>query len=131
LIRCVFIAFLLSFCAPAIAHGTGPVQGFLQAADKDDKVKMASLIDGSKGLASKAFFKKLEGCYLRRLYETPDIGIAAAWMCVEDNGKSRVLIAQIATSGEQVSVNIVSEQTNNRPAPPRSGPVFLEDHDHG
>ena len=99
-----------------------PVAAFLRAADVNDFESMKSAIDPG----SANFLRKIGNCYLRRVYSnTQSHELIAAWMCSEGQGRSRVVIANIAAvSASKVSVSVQLDQVNNRPAPERAGSAF-------
>lgn len=99
---------------------SNPVEAFLRAADVNDFAAMEAAMDrgGSK------FLKKINNCYLRRVYQSPQ-GVIAAWMCSEGPDRSRVVIGNVGlTAGSKVSVVVGREDVNNRPAPERAGSAF-------
>ena len=101
-----------------------PVASFLKAADENDQSGITMLL----GKNAKSFLKKIDSCYLRRVYGNSTTGeILAAWMCAEGDTRSRVLMANVAAKGDGVVVQVVSEQTNARPAPPRTGSALAEE----
>ena len=101
-----------------------PVATFLRAADVNDFAAMETVLDQS----SADFLKQIRNCYLRRVYtiEQPH-ELIAAWMCSEGPNRSRVILADIvAASGNKVSVKVVQDTTNDRPAPERDGSAFAK-----
>jgi hypothetical protein len=99
-----------------------PVADFLRAADGNDFAAMEAVMDrGGPG-----FLAKVSNCYLRRVYQTPD-GITAAWMCREGPARSRVVMGRLGLTAENtVSVVVVREEVNDRPAPDRAGSAFAD-----
>jgi hypothetical protein len=94
-----------------------PVAAFFDAADVDDRAAMQRLVDPG----SSAFLRRIEPCYLRRVYAGPP-GVIGAWMCTEGPQRSRVILARIApTPAGQVTVTVEQDRVNDRPAPPRTG----------
>jgi len=99
-----------------------PVADFLRAADGNDFAAMEAVMDR----AGPTFIAKVSNCYLRRVYQTPD-GPLAAWMCPEGPARSRVVMGRIGlTAGNTVSVAVVREEVNDRPAPERAGSAFAD-----
>ncbi len=99
-----------------------PVADFLRAADVNDFAAMEAVMDR----AGPSFLAKVSNCYLRRVYQTPD-GIMAAWMCSEGPEHSRVVMGRVGrTAGNMVSVTVVREEVNDRPAPERAGSAFAD-----
>ena len=99
-----------------------PVADFLRAADGNDFAAMEAVMDR----AGPTFIAKVSNCYLRRAYQTPD-GPLAAWMCPEGPARSRVVMGRIGlTAGNTVSVAVVREEVNDRPAPERAGSAFAD-----
>ena len=117
-------SFLLAL--PVSASETNQVAEFLRAADNGENAKMISLMSDSQGVSGKKLLRKIENCYLRRVYGTPDKGIVAAWMCPEGEKKSRVIMADIGLASDGVAVQIAMERRNNRPAPARTGSALAE-----
>jgi hypothetical protein len=102
------------------------VSRFLNAADAGDRTAMAALISKRSSVSSKTLFKKIESCYLRRVYGNGS-EIIAAWMCDEGANRSRVLLVNVAAGEGGVLLRIASEQTNARPAPPRTGSALASE----
>jgi hypothetical protein len=99
-----------------------PVADFLRAADVNDFAAMEAVMDGG----GPSFLARVSNCYLRRVYQTPD-GITAAWMCNEGPARSRVVMGRLGvTAGNTVSVTVVREEVNERPAPDRAGSAFAD-----
>ena len=110
-----------------------PVAAFLRAADNNDFSIMRTLLpekipqESGGEISQDDFIHKIESCYLRRVYSTPEQGrLIAAWMCAEGKGKSRVVNADVWQSGGLVQVNLYRESRNDRPAPARNGSAFAE-----
>ena len=106
------------------APDANPLSAFLHAADVNDRAGMKAVLDGG----GSAFLKKIDGCYLRRVYVKDDTKeIIAAWMCAEGPNRSRVVLADVGlTRGDKVAVFIQYETTNDRPAPERAGSAFAD-----
>ncbi len=112
-----------------------PVATFLQAADKNDFSSMQAvmaknaLLPSAKKIPATEFIKRINGCYLRRVYKNGDDGrVIAGWMCSEGAAKSRVLLGDVAmTEDKKVIVLVVREDRNNRPAPERKGSAFADE----
>lgn len=102
------------------------VSRFLNAADVGDRTAMAALISKRSAVSPKALFKKIESCYLRRVYGNGS-EIIAVWMCDEGADRSRVLLVNVAADGGGVLLRIAGEQTNARPAPPRTGSALASE----
>jgi len=109
------------------AEGSGPpnqspVAAFLHAADVNDFAAMGAVIDQG----SSDFLKTIGNCYLRRVYSNAQAHqLIAAWMCSEGPGRSRVVLANIvAGPGNKVSVSVLQNNVNDRPAPERTGSAF-------
>ena len=123
----------IALAAPAAAQESNPLQLFLTAADENDFDAMRSVMApkalerGRGEISLDRFFDKIEDCYLRRVYSTPDGGIAAAWMCAEGDERSRVVMGEIYQTEDGVQVGVSLEQRNPRPAPPRTGSAFGEE----
>lgn len=121
----------LLLAAPGNAQDRNQLQVFLGAADENDFPTMRSVMtpkaleEGRGEISLDRFFEKIEGCYLRRVYSTPDQGrLLAAWMCAEGDKRSRVVTGDIWSTEDGVQVGISMEQRNNRPAPERTGSAF-------
>jgi hypothetical protein len=120
---------------PVSAEDTpSPVTQFLRAADNNDfpamRAAMAEKVPQMSGraISREEFLKKIESCYLRRVYASSDDGrVIAAWMCSEGEEKSRVVLAQVQLVDGQIQVSLAREDRNNRPAPPRLGSAFAEE----
>jgi len=113
-------ALLLAAAEDPPQAASKPVETFLRAADVNDFAAMEAVMDRG----SSDFIKKINNCYLRRVYSTPQ-GIFAAWMCSEGPDRSRVLIANVGlTAGNKVEVVVGREDVTNRPAPERAGSAF-------
>jgi hypothetical protein len=99
-----------------------PVTTFLRAADVNDVAGMQAVLDRG----SSDFLRKISGCYLRRVYANGQAHeMTAAWMCPEGADRSRVVLAGIGLSQDsKVIVSVQMDQTNNRPAPERTGSAF-------
>lgn len=107
--------------APPRASGD-PVADFLGAADVNDFAAMEAVMDRG----GPNFLTKVGSCYLRRVYQTPD-GLLAAWMCREGPARSRVVLGRVGLTAENtVSVTVVREEVNERPAPERAGSAFAD-----
>ena len=122
------VALLAALLIPA-ADGppeaaSNPIVTFLRAADVNDFATMEAVMD--RGSAN--FLKLVSNCYLRRVYSNEQAGeTVAAWMCAEGPNRSRVVLANLAlTSANKVSVSVQMNNTNNRPAPERTGSAFAE-----
>ena len=99
-----------------------PVADFLRAADGNDFAAMEAVMD--RGCPD--FLARVSHCYLRRVYQTPD-GLLAAWMCLEGPARSRVVMGRVGlTAGNTVSVTVVRDEVNERPAPERAGSAFAD-----
>jgi len=99
-----------------------PVADFLRAADVNDFAAMEAVMDRG----GPTFITEVSNCYLRRVYQTPD-GLLAAWMCPEGPSRSRVVMGRIGRTAENtVSVTVVREEVNERPAPERAGSAFAD-----
>lgn len=101
-----------------------PGAAFLTAADANDRAAMAALLDPG----SAAFLKKIDGCYLRRVYDSEQAHeVIGAWMCALPSNRSRVVLAGVSqTPAGKVAIAIQLDQTNNRPAPERTGSAFAK-----
>lgn len=131
--RCVIaVAFALMAlpAGPVAAQETTPLQTFLNAADVNDFATMRSVMSenalesGRGEISLDRFFSKIDGCYLRRAYSSPESGILLAWMCAEGQNRSRVVIGDLSSVDGRIQVSISMEQTNQRPAPERTGSAF-------
>ena len=120
------VAFGVVLSAPGFAQERSPLYEFLKAADEGRTSDMISLISKS-GISAGQFLKKIEKCYLRRVYGAPEGQVLAAWMCDEGPGKSRVLIADVSEAGDGVRITVGREMKNSVPAPARTGPALAED----
>jgi hypothetical protein len=105
----------------------------MRAADSNDFSGMRAILPEridqfSRGSISRDdFIHKIETCYLRRVYSTPEQGrLLAAWMCDEGKGKSRVVNADVWQADGKVQLMLSREDRNNRPAPARTGSAFAE-----
>jgi hypothetical protein len=117
-----------------VAQETSATAGaqFLMAADNNDFTKMATLVskvvDMGRTISFAQFMKKIEPCYLRRVYRNDQSKeVTAAWMCAEGEAKSRVVLAQLASMGDSVVVSVVREDRNRIAAPPKKGSAFAEE----
>ena len=120
-------ALLITASSPILAEtAPNPVSAFLKAADEGDTAKMAAAMDPTKGVSAKKLLKIIEGCYLRRVYQSDQDGILAAWMCADGAKQSRVVIANVSQSASGAVIEIRMEQKNKRAAPPRIGSAFAE-----
>ena len=126
--RFIFGALLVAAGSPILAEDApNPVSVFLRAADDGDTAKLAAAMDPKNGVSAKKLLKTIEGCYLRRVYQSDLDGILATWMCADGENKSRVVIASVGRSASGVVVEIRMEQKNNRPAPARTGSAFSDE----
>ncbi|WP_286692994.1 MULTISPECIES: hypothetical protein [unclassified Brevundimonas] len=99
-----------------------PVADFLRAADGNDFAAMEAVMDRG----GPDFVARVSPCYLRRVYQTPD-GLLAAWMCPEGPTRSRVVMGRVGlTAANTVSVTVVRDEVNDRPAPDRAGSAFAD-----
>jgi hypothetical protein len=131
----LFVLGLIALSTSALGQSqvqNAPMQSFLTSADQNDFVTMQSVMDpnvmwtGAR-ISPHKFAEKISNCYLRRVYSQNQTGeILAAWMCAEGKEKSRVVIANVAQKNGRVSVSVVREDRNNRPAPARSGSAFAD-----
>lgn len=132
------IAVAIGLVAPAWGQDApGARATFLQAADTGDVAAMRPLVkrDVLKMLGGRMspsdFFKRIEGCYLRRVYgnEAEPADVLAAWMCQLDKGntRSRVVMVKIGQEKGEVLLWDFAETTNERPAPPRAGSAFAKE----
>ncbi|MFL0357730.1 hypothetical protein ACI5KX_14800 [Erythrobacter sp. GH1-10] len=116
---------MLAATSPATAAGESePVVAFLMAADAGNTEGMVAAMNPNEGASAKTLLTKLDGCYLRAVFGNPEGEIKAAWMCTEGKKRSRVVLANISASEKGAVVEIVREDRNDRPAPPRTGPAF-------
>jgi hypothetical protein len=129
-------AFFSQAAGPAASLGsqTTPLGSFLQAADRNDFDSMETLMTptvafrtGAK-ITSADFIKRISNCYLRRVYKNDLNGsVLAAWMCDEGQGKSRVVIGDLAQTAQgKIVLTVAREDRNNIPAPTRKGSAFAE-----
>jgi hypothetical protein len=126
--RSIFGALLVAAGSPILAEdAANPVSAFLKAADDGDSAKMTAAMDPKNGVTAKKLLKTIEGCYLRRVYQSDQDGILATWMCADGDKKSRVVIAGVSRSAVGAVVEIQMEQKNNRPAPARTGSAFSDE----
>lgn len=109
--------------APA-SPGSNPIVIFFHAADAHDVAGMQAILD--RGSAE--FIKKVDGCYLRRMYgDNATHQIMGVWMCALGANRSRVVVAHVsANAAGKVAVSIQADTTNERPAPERTGSAFAE-----
>lgn len=115
-------AFTVTAAEAPMRAPVDPVADFLRAADVNDFAAMEAVMDRG----GPSFLAKVSNCYLRRVYQTPD-GIIAAWMCSEGLARSRVVMGRLGlTAGNTVSVAVVREEVNDRPAPERAGSAFAD-----
>jgi hypothetical protein len=101
-----------------------PVTAFLKAADVNDFTAMAGILDrGSSSLLG-----VVRACYLRRVYSNQQTHeLIAAWMCAEGPARSRVVLGEVKTvAGGKVSVTVLQNNVNERPAPERTGSAFAD-----
>jgi hypothetical protein len=101
-----------------------PVVAFLNAADVNDRPAMEALLDhGSAG-----FLKLISNCYLRRVYANQQTHeLIASWMCAEGVNRSRVVLADVGLNpAGKVAVSVLQNNTNNRPAPERTGSALAD-----
>lgn len=117
-------ALLIPIADGSPAPAPSPVVTFLRAADVKDFAAMQAVLDRG----STNFLKSIGNCYLRRVYSSEQTHeVVAAWMCAEGPSRSRVVLANVAlTSANKVAVSIQLNNTNNRPAPERTGSAFAE-----
>jgi hypothetical protein len=116
---------LLAAAEPAApSPKPSPASAFLTAADNNDHDAMAAIVDSG----SVSFLKKIDGCYLRRVYANDQPReLIAAWMCAVGPDRSRVVLAAITQTPEgKVVLTVRLDQTNNRPAPGRTGSAFAK-----
>ena len=124
----------LAIASPALAIDSAPMPNasplgrFLKAADSNDFTAMRPLIDGKvsvaggSSLAPAVFMKKIQPCYLRRVYTRPETTeVISAWMCAEGAAKSRVVLASVKPSPVGVTILLGREDLTDRAAPPRTG----------
>lgn len=121
----ISIALMMAGAEAPPDPASNPIAAFLHAADVNDVPAMQALLD--RGSAS--FLKRIGNCYLRRVYANESQHeLIAAWMCAEGANRSRVLLADLAlTKAGKVEVAVQSDNTNNRPAPERTGSALAPD----
>jgi hypothetical protein len=120
----ISVALLFGAADAAPGPAPNPVATFLRAADANDFAGMQAVLDrGSSGI-----LRKIRGCYLRRVYANNQTHeTIAAWMCPEGPNRSRVVLASIGLSRDnKVTVSVQMDQTNDRPAPERTGSAFAD-----
>ena len=122
--RMCFVALMLvaaSLSSALSAKDLPPIQKFLHAADKNDFATMTTLL----GEKQSSFVDRIANCYLRRVYQNDENGeVIGAWMCSEGDTKSRVVLGKITQGSDMVIVEVVREERNERPAPPRTSSAF-------
>jgi hypothetical protein len=130
----VIAAGMVAVPSMASADGAKPnlATQFLTAADSNDFATMMALgtdsvNDGGRKISFAEFLKKIEPCYLRRVYKNDNNGdVLAAWMCAESEEASRVVMGALSSSADRITVSVLREDRNKRPAPPRTGSAFAE-----
>jgi hypothetical protein len=120
----ISVALLFGGADASPGPAPNPVITFLHAADVNDIAGMKAVLDpGSLGI-----LQRISGCYLRRVYANEQQHeMIAAWMCPAGPNRSRVVLADIGLSQDnKVIVSVQMDQTNNRPAPERTGSAFAD-----
>ena len=111
--------FLLGAATEATNTAPSPIDTFLQAADVNDFSSMQTMMDQKAA----DFLKKINSCYLRRVYQNPET--TAAWMCHEGAEGSRLIIANIGlTKANKITIVSQQEIVSDRFAPPRKVSAF-------
>lgn len=104
------------------SQALNPIVVFLHAADVNDFAAMEAIMDRG----GPSFINKVNDCYLRRVYQTPE-GITAAWMCSEGPNRSRVVMGLVQqTTENRVHVTVEWDNVTERPAPERAGSALAD-----
>jgi hypothetical protein len=121
--ECFAVLLIVAASLPSAlyAEDLPAIQKFLHAADKNDFASMTSLL----GKKQSGFVDQVANCYLRRVYKNDENGeVIGAWMCSEGKKKSRVVLGKVTQESGTVIVEVVREDRNSLPAPPRTGSAF-------
>jgi len=130
----LLLALALPVTSVAAAEAANPLYDFLKAADDGNLAVMQEMLKDDVGVLAGGkqspaeFFKRLENCYLRRVYSDgykPGT-VIATWMCSvpADTGESRVVVVNVANTNSGLHLSDLFETHNKRPAPPRDGPAL-------